>query len=866
NTASCNDGDACTTNDTCSGGACVGGPPPNCDDGNVCTDDSCESATGCVHTNNTASCNDGDACTTNDTCSGGACVGGPPPDCDDGNVCTDDSCDSAIGCVHTNNTASCDDGDACTTNDTCSGGTCVGGPPPDCDDGNVCTDDSCDVVLGCRHVNNTAPCDDGDACTTNDTCSGGACVGGPPPDCDDGNVCTDDSCESARGCVHTNNTASCDDGDACTTNDTCSGGACVGGPPPECEDGNVCTEDSCDSASGCVHTNNTAPCDDGFFCTADDVCSDGTCTGANDPCPGQLCDEENDRCVDCFTDDDCDDDDDCTIDACVDGACTNTPITCINVSDCPPGALCVGGVCVCPGEEISLCLEAVDGPLAVDNCYSLGDQIVVNVVLDNAPSEIVGGGFYIGYDPAALDFVSINPGAAFDPTSPFSMVFASIVDEVNGTIFYAVGITIGGTGTAGPAVMATLTFIATTECEVEGVCFLPDANPLHTRLTDADGNALVPPDLECCTGNFNINGSPPQINCPPNVVVNSDADMATAVVTWPRMQATDNCDGDLPFDPACTAIYWESGAVGVGSSVDISDQVLPTGGEFPQGITQITCSATNSCGVTRVCQFTVTVAPSTTLEVEVQLSPIIVPVSISRCIEFELYSDCVQAPLVDAAVLVFGPPWDLPGYAGQVMASIPAGQYICITARDPLHTLRAVADIEVVGTNYRAVFQGDPFVDGNWLVGGNLNGDDVIDILDFGTFVNEYLSMATVDTMCGAPGPHADINGDGFVDSVDFSFILGNFLAQSKDSCCPGDTSSAPTPPITEISVRELQRRGLSRLGVADLNGDGLLNTNDISAFTAGHTGPGDDDGQTPSRLDGGKGESRRERTGQSRR
>src|SRR5207253_6869352 len=81
NTAPCTDGNACTTADTCGGGVCVGGPAPNCNDANVCTDDSCDPATGCVNTPNTAPCTDGNACTTADTCAGGVCVGGPPPFC-----------------------------------------------------------------------------------------------------------------------------------------------------------------------------------------------------------------------------------------------------------------------------------------------------------------------------------------------------------------------------------------------------------------------------------------------------------------------------------------------------------------------------------------------------------------------------------------------------------------------------------------------------------------------------------------------------------------------------------------------------------------------------------------------------------------
>jgi hypothetical protein len=52
--------------------------------------------------------------------------------------------------------------------------------PSGCDDANPCTDDICDPTLGCRHFNNSGSCTDGNSCTTNDVCSQGACVGGPP--------------------------------------------------------------------------------------------------------------------------------------------------------------------------------------------------------------------------------------------------------------------------------------------------------------------------------------------------------------------------------------------------------------------------------------------------------------------------------------------------------------------------------------------------------------------------------------------------------------------------------------------------------------------------------------------------------------
>ncbi len=71
-------------------------------------------------------CDDGEPCTTLDTCSGPVCVGGPPPDCEDENVCTADSCEPGIGCNYEPVGGPCDDDSTCTTNDQCVDGACLG--------------------------------------------------------------------------------------------------------------------------------------------------------------------------------------------------------------------------------------------------------------------------------------------------------------------------------------------------------------------------------------------------------------------------------------------------------------------------------------------------------------------------------------------------------------------------------------------------------------------------------------------------------------------------------------------------------------------------------------------------------------------
>jgi probable HAF family extracellular repeat protein len=62
-------------------------------------------------------------------------------------------------------------------------------------------------------------------------------------------------------------------------------------------------------------------CDDGLFCTLNDLCIDGICYRQDDPCPDQVCDEDTDACVACLADSDCNDGDYCTQDSCVDTVC-----------------------------------------------------------------------------------------------------------------------------------------------------------------------------------------------------------------------------------------------------------------------------------------------------------------------------------------------------------------------------------------------------------------------------------------------------------------------------------------------------------------------------------------------------------------
>jgi hypothetical protein len=183
---SCDDGDACTTNDACQAGTCVAGTAVTCDPGNPCkTAGVCNPATGqCESTvlADGAPCDDGSLCTESSACSGGLCVGpvtvfceGEAPDACHGAP----ACDPATGACAPPPLAdgtSCDDGDLCSATSACVEGACVAVAPVSCLAENECqSKGTCDPATGlCSlpHKPDGIPCSGG-------TCENGYCK--PPP-------------------------------------------------------------------------------------------------------------------------------------------------------------------------------------------------------------------------------------------------------------------------------------------------------------------------------------------------------------------------------------------------------------------------------------------------------------------------------------------------------------------------------------------------------------------------------------------------------------------------------------------------------------------------------------------------------------
>lgn len=197
-------GTQCVYTPTCGTGPCCGGTCTDCDDSNDCTLDRCD-GNACTHTEIGGSCDDRDACTINDSCSAGDCLG-QLRNCDDGKECTLDGCISDSGCTNNPDPLHGEpcDGGCPGGGGICNSGTCVceggsGGCPPGpnpCDDQFACTRDLCIDTGGafeCQHeVDPAYRCDDFVPCTQ-DVCDplhpnaepGTGCVhnpqGCPPP-------------------------------------------------------------------------------------------------------------------------------------------------------------------------------------------------------------------------------------------------------------------------------------------------------------------------------------------------------------------------------------------------------------------------------------------------------------------------------------------------------------------------------------------------------------------------------------------------------------------------------------------------------------------------------------------------------------
>lgn len=644
---------------------------------------------------------------------------------------------------------------------------------------------------------------------------------GADPLCNDGDACTADSCTGGPLflCLHeaTWDTASgdcCDaaTGDVCTPTDanTCSVASCsAGGNRGTCIQtaipaGNPCSGDDGGTSASDGDAN---PCTFGDVCAADQSCAGTDVTGES---------------IDCLTDEECQ---------------TATGLS---------APVCVSGKCECSLiPDLTIAIDP--GEKAVDTCFAAGQKITATVNVAAATAPVNGGQFLINYDPSCMRFNSVAGAGVYTDT-----VFGPVVDESAGTIFIVVGVGFGaGNGPAGNASMLSLSFtkMGLNACDSCDICF-GNNNPQNTYLVDNTGQRIGVNPI--CSDDV-IANNVVTIDVPESIKTNVDCGQPTAIEAWDAPTVSDSC-GNATL--TCLEQH---------QSASTASPARMTGGEFVTGATNICCSATSDwCGKVAGSPgspgsaasdtggdgcWTVEVNDQTALDITIGLSPSASSApgdGLTRCIKFTLYANTIQAPQYFEESIEFGGDLDLAGKSKDALKIPGHGNWDCITAWDQLHTLRSCylfdgADCE--GGRLTASFRGDPAFGGNWLIGGNLDGWKknvdgsqpslfVIDVLDYGTFLSQFgADYGTGDTPCGTDGPHADIDGDGLVTVDDYAFISMNFLASSKNCC---GVEGLPAAAVTEVTVEELRRRGDGNLAVADLNGDGVLNVDDMNAFMQG--------------------------------
>ena len=446
----------------------------------------------------------------------------------------------------------------------------------------------------------------------------------------------------------------------------------------------------------------------------------------------------------------------------------------------------------------------------VDRYLGVGEQLVVQVQLNGAAVMGVGAQIVLNYDAAKLAFVSsAAPGALDLP------IFAQ---NAPGIYKLALGTGAGNSNVSISGTIATITFDVTGEfADASALVSFGGTGNRISKISNAAGSVVV---LDAATdlGAFTRDVTAPVMTAAPsNRLMWADADgsnRAEAILTAPT--ATDR-------GSALSVVRTRAGLVD-------SSNFFPAGAS-----TTVLYTATDDCGNQATRSASVDVSASSIARLDVGMAGAFVAANFNRGLEMVTGSEAaipLTVPMASGSTRATGNvDFQLSG------ASDYAAD--CAAIRDPLHSVSRTVPIAfsaIPGSSgsrdYNSRYLVNPASD---LAIGNANGDAVIDILDFGAFVAQRGGQLPLDTSSSSVGPHTDFNAssdDGVavdVTNADLSFLAVSFFA--VDEACGSLTNQQP---LARIRVKDLRRMGLVGQEMADLNGDGWVDTTDIALMLQG--------------------------------
>jgi Putative metal-binding motif len=494
-----------------------------------------------------------------------------------------------------------------------------------------------------------------------------------------------------------------------------------------------------------------------------------------------------------------------------------------NASDgCPAdGNKRTAGVCGCGSPDADS-----DGDARID-CIDLALSMtpVIDEMTAGAPYTVrvsartispvllvTGMQLAVRYDAARLTLVDVVPAEG----APMTLEVGQDINNTTGSLRYALGINDVETGIAGstsPAnpvadyqlVDLVFQFKADADLCAQSIQLVKfqSIGAWQNAFSTAAGQPISPSLASLPTINLDRT-APAFTGIPASVSTAADAGTTLgAFIAAPTVTVSDNCDPNQQFTFTITA---PNGA---------TSSVWPANSMFPVGRTTLRWTATDPTGNTAEFVRTIDVANHQLLDIAVSTDSYQFN---DRTVTLRITTGS-QAQLVQ----ILMPRWtgttapvaELHG----IQVPIAAG-YDCISAKDTVRSLGATDFGDVVGKRYSSAFT---------LVMGDSNDDNKIDITDFTLFVVDRSTNANPDR---APDARSNFNADNRVNNPDFTNISLHFfqLGQSCSSALAGDEL------VTRLSVKELRRQGYGELAVADLDGDGWIDMNDIQVFMQGGT------------------------------